>query len=115
MARFYANENFAQPVVERLREHGHDVLTVLEAGKAEQSIPDDAVLTFASDDQRCVLTFNRRHFITLHQQQPEHAGIIVCTYDPNFRALADRIHREATAQGALHTKLIRINRPQTPS
>jgi isochorismate synthase EntC len=32
MARFYANENFALPVVAGLRQMGHDVLTSVEAG-----------------------------------------------------------------------------------
>jgi hypothetical protein len=32
LARLYADENFPQPAVERLRELGHDVLTVQDAG-----------------------------------------------------------------------------------
>lgn len=51
MARFYANENFARPAVEKLRAFGHDVLTVLEAGKAEQAIPDNEVLAFACSEE----------------------------------------------------------------
>lgn len=47
MARIYANENFYRPVVAKLREFGHDVLTTLEAGKANQKIPDEEVLLFA--------------------------------------------------------------------
>ncbi|WP_442484067.1 DUF5615 family PIN-like protein [Aeoliella sp. SH292] len=31
MARLYANENFPLPIVQRLRELGHDVLTTLDA------------------------------------------------------------------------------------
>ena len=46
MARLYADENFPFPVVEALRNFGHDVLTVLEADQAEQAIPDDEVLAF---------------------------------------------------------------------
>jgi hypothetical protein len=76
LARFYANENFPLPVVERLRDLGHDVLTVLEAGSAGQSIPDEEVLALAVGEQRCVLTFNRRHFIRLHRGNPTHAGIV---------------------------------------
>jgi len=38
VARFYADENFPLPVVEALHELGHDILTVLEAGQAEQDI-----------------------------------------------------------------------------
>jgi hypothetical protein len=47
MAKLYANENFRRKVVEALRELGHDVLTSFEAGNANLSIPDDAVLDFA--------------------------------------------------------------------
>ena len=42
MARLYADENFPQPAVERLRELRHDVLTVQDAGKAQQKLPDEA-------------------------------------------------------------------------
>jgi hypothetical protein len=38
MARFYADEQFPLPVVELLRNLGHDVLTVQEAGNANQRI-----------------------------------------------------------------------------
>lgn len=44
MARIYANENFPLPVVEELRRLGHDILTVLEAGKAGLVETDEAVL-----------------------------------------------------------------------
>jgi hypothetical protein len=55
MARLYSNENFPLPVVEALRERGHDVLTTLDAGKANQSIPDDEVLDFAIRERRVIL------------------------------------------------------------
>ncbi|MDV2999123.1 MAG: hypothetical protein N5P05_000729 [Chroococcopsis gigantea SAG 12.99] len=47
MARFYADEQFPFPVVQLLRDLGHDILTVREAGNADQSISDEDVLTFA--------------------------------------------------------------------
>ncbi len=59
MARFYANENFPYPVVEELRRFGHDVLTIQETGRGEQAVPDDQILAFAVEDDRCVLTINR--------------------------------------------------------
>jgi hypothetical protein len=40
MARLYANENFPLPVVQKLRNLGYDILTVREAGSADQAIPD---------------------------------------------------------------------------
>lgn len=42
MARFYANENFPLPVVEALRQQGHDILTILETGLAGQAMSDEA-------------------------------------------------------------------------
>ncbi len=78
MADLYSNENFPLPVVEELRRLGHGVLTTQEAGNAGQAIPDEAVLKFAIDNNRTLLTINRKHFIRLHQQDANHAGIIVC-------------------------------------
>ena len=46
MASFYADEDFDYPVVMELRQLGHDVLTVQEAGQAGQK--DSAVLAFAT-------------------------------------------------------------------
>ncbi|MBD2576541.1 DUF5615 family PIN-like protein [Oscillatoria sp. FACHB-1406] len=42
MARLYADEQFPVPVVEFLRVLGHDILTVREAGKANQKVLNDA-------------------------------------------------------------------------
>jgi predicted nuclease of predicted toxin-antitoxin system len=66
VARFYSNENIALQVVIELRRLGHDVLTSLEAGNANASVPDPEVLAFASSRQRILLTHNRRHFLKLH-------------------------------------------------
>jgi hypothetical protein len=110
MSRLYANENFPRPVVLELRQLGHDVLTVQETGQADQSLPDEAVLNFTTDDSRAVLTLNRLHFLRLHQHQPNHAGIIVCTFDPDFAGQAARIHAAISAQGMLDGCLLRVNR-----
>ena len=112
MAYFYSNENFPLPVVDELRKLGHDVLTIQEAGKANQAMPDEDVLTFAFLQDRILLTLNRKHFIKLHKNKARHAGILACTYDPNFKALAKRIHESVRDEENLTGKLIRINRPQ---
>ena len=110
MARLYSNENFPLPTVEKLRSLGHDVLTMQEAGKADQALPDVEVLAFALDNNRAVLTLNRLHFIRLHRKQPQHAGIIVCKFDPDFNAQGQRIHQAITAVESLAGQLIRVNR-----
>ena len=111
MASFYSNENFPLPVVEALRILGHDVLTVKEAGNAEQAISDEAVLSFAHAHKRAVLTINRKHFIRLHRAISEHSGIVICTYDPQFTEQAERIHASVSELSNLEGVLLRVNRP----
>ena len=111
MAQLYADENFPQPVVEQLRELGHGVLTTSESGKAGQKIPDEEVLLFAVDNNRILLTLNRKHFIRLHNDHPAHAGIIVCTFDPDFEGQAHRIHSAILDQTDFSGVLVRVNRP----
>jgi hypothetical protein len=114
------------PAVQELRRLGCDVLTTVEAGKADQAISDEQVLEFAREQQRILVTLNRKHFIRLHGQYRDHAGIIVCTFDPDFAGLAQRIRAaidssegmegtegiEGNAQ--LAGQLIRVNRPNNP-
>src|SRR5690349_1843413 len=111
MARLYANENFPFPVVEALRRLGHDVLTIQDTGRAGEAASDPEVLRFATDDGRALVTLNRRHFIALHAQSTEHAGIIVCTVDSDFDGQAGRIHAAIQAVASLPGQLIRVNRP----
>ena len=110
MARLYTNENFPRPAAEELRRLGHDVLTSQEAGNAGQAIPDEQVLAFAADQQRIVITLNRKHFLRLHQERPGHTGIVVCTFDPDFVGLAGRIHEALESQESYARTLIRVNR-----
>lgn len=89
---------------------GHDVVTIQETGKSDQSLSDPEVLKFATQENRALLTLNRLHFIHLHQKNASHAGIIVCTFDPNFEAQAKRIHRAISATASLAGQLLRVNR-----
>ena len=111
-SRLYSNENFDRRVVEVLRELGHDVLTSTDASRANQRIPDEEVLEFAKSEDRAVLTYNRLHFLRLHQTtQGRHAGIIVCSMDHNTEALAKRIDLAICESGLLSGQLLRVNRP----
>lgn len=111
MARFYSNENFPMPVVQELRRNGHDVLTSFEAGNANQRVPDEEVLSFATKENRALLTLNRKHFIRLHKRDAAHAGIVACTADADYTGQARRIHTEVEARDSLLGQLVRINRP----
>lgn len=111
VARFYSNENFPIPVVEELRLLGHDVATIQERGRAGEAVADAEVLRLAVSEDRVLLTYNRRDFIHLHRQQSEHAGIVVCTVDPDFSGQALRIHESIQTTPELRGQLIRVNRP----
>jgi predicted nuclease of predicted toxin-antitoxin system len=110
MVRFYADEQFPYRIVEVLRELGHDILTVQAADN--RGLSDEEVLAFAIQENRAILTFNRRHFIRLHNQQPNHAGIIVCKDDPDREGIALRIKAAIASIETLNGMLIRVNRPE---
>ena len=111
MAGFYADEQFPFQVVEWLRNLGHDVLTVQEAGNANQRIPDEQVLAFAVSQERAILTINRIDFIRLHRRDNEHFGIVVCTNNRNWEQFAARVDDAVKAEESLRGKLIRVLRP----
>ena len=112
MARFYANENVPAQVAAELRRLGHDVVTSLDAGKANSAMPDAEVLVFAVADGRILLTHNRRHFLRLHQHRTaDHAGMVLCTFDADFCRQAQRIGAAVAANPEMANKLVRVNRP----
>jgi predicted nuclease of predicted toxin-antitoxin system len=106
----YADENFPLRVVEELRRLGHDVLTAFEDGRANQSITDKDLLARATEISRVVLTLNRLDFKRLHGQMPDHAGIIICTQDPDRVGQAQRVAASIPKAGELRGQLIRVYR-----
>ena len=114
MAALYADENFPEPTVVALRGLGHDVLMARDDGRGGQRIGDASVLARATQLGRAVLTFDRRDYRRLHRTSAAHAGILVCTEDTDFAALANRIHAAVSAHPDLSGVLIRIVKPNTP-
>lgn len=107
----YADENFPLRVVEELRRLGHDVITAFEDGKANQSITDQDILARATELDRAILTLNRLDFKRLHLQMPDHAGIIICTEDPDRAGQAQRILDSVAKVSDVRGQLIRVYRP----
>ena len=104
---------FRSPSFEALRRMGHDVVTIADAGKAGQALTDEAVLQFASADRRVVVTLNRRHFVRLHQEEPNQTGIIVCSLDLDFDGQAGRIDQALATQESMAGRLIPVQRAPT--
>jgi hypothetical protein len=111
VARIYTNESFPQQSVACLRALGHDVQTSHEAGNSGKALSDESVLDHAIREERAVVTLNRRHFVALHTRRPDHWGIVVCTFDPAFDGLAERIHQALVQVGIARRHLLRVNRP----
>src|SRR5882762_5220229 len=106
----YADENFPLRVVQELRRLGHDVLTTFEDGRANQSITDRDLLARATEISRALQTLNRLDFKRLHRQMPEHAGIVICTADPDRVGQAQRVATSLANAGELKGQLIRVYR-----
>ena len=71
----------AQLLVDVLRNAGHDVITVNEAGLMGQ--PDSVVLERAKVENCIVLTRNCRDFKALHQANSNHPGIFAVYQEAN--------------------------------
>ena len=107
----YADENFPLRVVEELRRLGIDVLTAYEDGRANQSLSDRAILARAIELGRAIVTLDRQDFKRLHLEVPDHAGIIICTEDPDRHGQAQRIVDAINFSEDLQGQLIRVYRP----
>jgi hypothetical protein len=104
----YADEDFPFPVVEQLRQLGHDVMTVQEDGRAGSADPD--VLARAHALGRTLLTHNRGDYERLHRQGAAHSGILSATRDNDFPRLGARI--DAALVGLAPGRwCLRVNRP----
>ncbi len=110
MARLLADENVPLPVVEALRSHGHDVVALV-ASSVGSGASDASILALARTEQRAVVTLDRRDFFRLHREQPNHEGIVACTFDPDFAGQARRIHEALPPGRDLRGVLLRVNRP----
>jgi predicted nuclease of predicted toxin-antitoxin system len=113
MLRLYADENFELPVIKKLREKGYNVLTALEAGNANQGIPDENVLAFAVQVNRAVITLNYNDFKNLHKRGNNHCGIVICISTRRKEDRDDFVERIDLAlrdRESLECELIRVNR-----
>lgn len=110
MAAILADENFPLPIVAFLRTFGHDVVTVRELNLDNRRTPGPVVFDKAQELNRAILTHNHRHFLHLHRERPDHAGIISCTLDPDRQAFAKRIDAAVGAQVTLRGQLLCVTR-----
>ena len=91
MARFYLGHDVSLGLSSLLRAAGHDSRIAQEAGLARAS--DEVHLLFAAQQDRVLLTHNRKDYVLLHDAwrhwpsawgvlAPPHAGILVLDHRP---------------------------------
>lgn len=100
-------------LVKLLRNAGHDVITVNEAGLGGS--PDSIVLDYARTNDRLVLTYNCNDFEELHKVQPLHPGILAVYRDNNssknmsFKEIVKAIANLEAAMMPLANQFISLN------
>jgi Domain of unknown function (DUF5615) len=77
--RIFFDEDVHAAVAVALRKRGHDAVLTLEEKRL--GLSDESQLNFATQESRCLVTFNVGDFVRLHNRWMdagrEHAGIIV--------------------------------------
>jgi predicted nuclease of predicted toxin-antitoxin system len=71
---FLADESVDMPIVDRLREDGHDVLSVAEI---EPSLPDETVLAMANQQEALLLTADKDFGELIFRQRRVSAGVVL--------------------------------------
>jgi predicted nuclease of predicted toxin-antitoxin system len=77
--RLFLDEDVHAALAAALRKRGHDAVLALEEKRL--GLSDESQLNFATQENRCLVTFNVGDFVRLHNRWidagREHAGIIV--------------------------------------
>lgn len=77
--RFYLDEDLSDRVASIARAQGLDVLSSHECGR--DGLSDEAQLSLAGEEGRCLVTRNRNHFVLLtvrfFENQSPHAGVLL--------------------------------------
>ena len=98
--RLFLDEDVHTALAVALRKRGHDAVHALEAKRL--GLPDEPQLTYATADDRSLVTFNVGDFVRLHNrwvtEGREHAGIIVSRQLPvgeSLRRLLGLLQKES--------------------
>jgi predicted nuclease of predicted toxin-antitoxin system len=95
--RFFADENLERPIIEGLRQQGHDIATV---PSEEKGSPDPTVLALSTTENRVFIT-NDKDFAELVFLQKQVAAGVILVRLPRFRTSekVDRVLEVIIDQG----------------
>lgn len=93
--RLFTDEMIFPSLAPELRRLGYDAESCPEAKRSYQKISDYSQLAYATQEDRTILTFNRRHFVRLdrdwHARGRRHGGIIISDQVSDFHELVRRV------------------------
>lgn len=110
--RLVIDEMYSPAIAEQLRARGHDAIAVQDvAGLA--GLSDNALLSWAHDHERAIITENVVDFLTLHadclQTGGRHSGIILASNAAYPRARASTLGAVVVALDRLLTQVDRLD------
>jgi len=109
MTKLYLDEDCSDKRLKKaLIKLGYDVQTTPEAGNIGKD--DKAQLIYAISQNRAIVTHNRKDFLRIHKETPNHSGIIICTQNPNNQQLAEKINEKIINRDELTNLLLRVNK-----
>jgi predicted nuclease of predicted toxin-antitoxin system len=92
---FLADESCAGPVIQALREAGHDVVAIAEVAK---SATDEQVLERALNERRVLITEDRDFGVLVYARGMSSAGVILVRFDSRARHAKPATVVEAVAK-----------------
>lgn len=99
--RFFTDEDVYGSLTRALRRNGYDAVSTPEIGRLAES--DDSQLQWAIDQQRCLVTFNVKHFARRHSEWlragRHHFGVVVSQQRPLGEVLRRLLRLAASIDG----------------
>jgi predicted nuclease of predicted toxin-antitoxin system len=107
--RFLLDEDMSRRVAQGLRARGVDAISVHEIGRGNRRIRDEEQLSYAAEQGRVFVTYNRTDFQALdgqwRAQARRHAGILWCLERTIPRRAIGDLIRALEAVAPEHTDL----------
>jgi predicted nuclease of predicted toxin-antitoxin system len=107
----------AKPLVRRLRDAGHDVVTSVEV--LGNGASDAAVFDVAKRQRRTILTRDCTDFLALHAADSKHYGLLLIYEDGDardltFAEIAAAVPQAARSAKTLKGRCVILNRYRSP-
>lgn len=105
--KFIADENVARLVIRHLRDIGHDVVSIIEAGLV--STDDDDIIAMGSRERRIIITHDKDFGHVLRYPLKKHSGVILIRLRyPTPRNTWNAVQRvlEAVPEGKMRGRVV---------